>query len=74
MIDEREAMVTTTINLRIDQEVKSDMEAVCKELGMNMTTAFTIFAKKMGREGRIPFSFDRSFFIARKILRTYAAP
>lgn len=29
------------------------MEAVCKELGMSMTTAFTIFAKKMGCEHRI---------------------
>ena len=31
------------------------MEEVCKELGMNMSTAFTIFAKKMRREKRIPF-------------------
>ena len=31
------------------------MEDVCRELGMSMTTAFTIFAKKMKREKRIPF-------------------
>ena len=31
------------------------MEKICQELGMNMTTAFTIFAKKMSREKRIPF-------------------
>jgi len=31
------------------------MEQTCKELGLNMTTAFTIFAKKMSREHRIPF-------------------
>ena len=31
------------------------MEQTCRELGMNMTTAFTIFAKKVTREKRIPF-------------------
>ena len=32
------------------------MEIVCNDLGINITTAFTIFAKKMTREKRIPFS------------------
>ena len=31
------------------------MEQACSELGMSMTTAFTIFAKKVSREKRIPF-------------------
>ena len=31
------------------------MECTCQSLGMNMTTAFTIFTKKMSREKRIPF-------------------
>lgn len=31
------------------------MEQVCAELGMSMTTAFTVFAKKVSREKRIPF-------------------
>lgn len=48
-------MSTTLVNVRLDEGVKRDMEAVCKELGMSMTTAFTIFAKKMAREHRIPF-------------------
>lgn len=43
------------VNIRMDQDVKHDMESVCKKLGMSMTTTFTIFAKKMGREHRIPF-------------------
>ncbi len=43
------------VNFRIDEELKQDMEQTCQELGMNMTTAFTIFAKKMTREKRIPF-------------------
>ena len=39
----------------MDEELKQNMEQTCQELGMNMTTAFTIFAKKMTREKRIPF-------------------
>ena len=31
----------------MDEELKENMERTCQELGMNMTTAFTIFAKKM---------------------------
>lgn len=43
------------VNIRMDEELKKSMEQICQELGMNMTTAFTIFAKKMSRERRIPF-------------------
>ena len=48
-------MAQALVNFRMDEELKSSMESVCQELGMNMTTAFTIFAKKMTRERRIPF-------------------
>ena len=48
-------MSTTNINFRIEESTKRDFESVCKELGMSVTTAFTIFAKKVCREGRIPF-------------------
>lgn len=46
---------TTMVNFRMDKVLKKEMENVCKELGLSMTTAFTIFAKKVVREGRIPF-------------------
>ena len=48
-------MAQVLINFRLDEEDKKGMEEVCKELGMSMSTAFTIFAKKMRREKRIPF-------------------
>ncbi len=48
-------MAQTLVNFRMDEELKKDMEDTCRDLGMNMTTAFTIFAKKMTREKRIPF-------------------
>lgn len=43
------------INFRMDADLKKSMEQTCSELGMSMTTAFTIFAKKVSREKRIPF-------------------
>ena len=48
-------MAQAMINFRMDEELKKSMEETCKELGLSMTTAFTIFAKKMTREKRIPF-------------------
>jgi DNA-damage-inducible protein J len=39
----------------MDKEVKRGMDETCKELGLNMTTAINIFARKMSRERRIPF-------------------
>jgi len=48
-------MAQALVNFRMDEDLKEKMERTCQELGMNMTTAFTIFAKKMTREKRIPF-------------------
>jgi DNA-damage-inducible protein J len=39
----------------MDEELKSGMERACREMGMSMTTAFTIFATKVSKERRIPF-------------------
>ena len=51
-------MSQVLVNFRMDEEDKKGMEEVCKELGLSMTTAFTIFAKKMRREKRIPFEIS----------------
>ena len=61
-------MSQTLVNIRMDEELKKKFDYVCNELGMNMTTAITIFAKKMCREHRIPFdvSYD-PFFSERNI-------
>lgn len=34
------------------------MERACAEMGLSMSAAFTIFAKKVGREYRIPFEIS----------------
>lgn len=48
-------MAQSMVNFRMDEELKRNMESACQELGMSMTTAFTIFARKVVRENRIPF-------------------
>lgn len=46
---------TVSVNFKLDAETKKGMERVCSELGLSMTAAFTIFAKTVNRERRIPF-------------------
>ena len=58
-------MATTLVNIRMEEELKRNMEMICQELGMNMTTAFTIFAKKMCREQRIPFEVSVDPFFSK---------
>ncbi len=48
-------MASTNINIRMDSDLKKQFEAFCTDMGMTMTTAFNVFAKKAVREYRIPF-------------------
>ena len=52
------------VNFRMDEEVKANMERVCKEMGLSMTTAFTMFAVKVSQEKRIPFEIAVDPFYA----------
>lgn len=45
----------TTISLRFDDEMKRQLDEMCDEMGMNLTTFFMIYAKKALRDRRIPF-------------------
>lgn len=49
---------TVNVNFKLDSDVKKSMEQACSDLGLSMTAAFTIFAKKVGREKRIPFEIS----------------
>lgn len=48
-------MAQTTLSIRIDDTLKKDFDNVCSNLGLSMTTAITMLAKKMTRENRLPF-------------------
>ena len=43
------------VNFKLDADIKNSMEEACSEMGISMSAAFKIFAKKVGREKRIPF-------------------
>lgn len=58
-------MATTMVSIRMEEELKKNMELICQELGMNMTTAFIIFARKMCREQRIPFEVSVDPFFSK---------
>lgn len=59
-------MAQAMVNFRMDEDLKKNMEKVCKEMGLSMTSAFTIFATKVSREGRIPFEISVDPFYDRK--------
>lgn len=46
------------VNFRLDEQVKRDMEYACREMGLNLSSAFNIFAKKVAREQRLPFTLE----------------
>ena len=62
-------MAQTLVNIRMDEELKKSFDAVCNELGLNMSTAITIFAKKMSREHRIPFEVSVDPFFSESNLK-----
>ncbi len=60
---------TVNVNFRLDEDVKKSMEQVCSELGLSMSSAFTIFAKKVSREKRIPFDVSVDPFYSESNIR-----
>ena len=62
-------MAQTLVNVRMDEEVKRSMEETCKELGITMSTAFNIFARKMSREKRIPFEVSIDPFYSENTIK-----
>lgn len=51
-------MAQTMVNFRMDTEEKNSFEDVCGQLGLTITAAFKMFAKKVVRERRIPFDLS----------------
>lgn len=60
---------SVNVNFKLDADVKKNMEQVCSELGLSMSAAFTIFAKKVGREKRIPFEVSVDSFYSENNIR-----
>lgn len=48
-------MAQSTFSIRMDEALKRQFDALCADFGMNTSTAFTVFAKAVVRERKIPF-------------------
>lgn len=57
------------VNFKLDADVKKSMEQACSDMGLSMSAAFTIFAKKVGRERRIPFEISADPFYSESNIR-----
>ena len=51
-------MAQATVKFLMDEDLKRSMEKVCADMGMSMATAFTIFAKTVVRQNKIPFEIS----------------
>lgn len=54
-------MATTNVTIRMDADLKKQAEELFSDLGMNLTTAFTVFAKQAVREQKLPFMVSRGY-------------
>ncbi len=63
-----------TVSLRFDDETKKDLDRMCDQMGMNLTTFFMIYARAALRERRIPFEIraDDDAFYSRENLAAIA--
>lgn len=48
-------MGQVAFSVRMDADLKKEFDSLCREFGMNGTTAFNVFARAVVRERRIPF-------------------
>ena len=55
-------MATTNVTMRIDTTIKAQLQELMSDLGLDMTTFFTMAAKQAIREQRIPFEVARNNF------------
>lgn len=46
------------LNIRVDDDIKNQLEFWLDKFGMNTSTAFNLFAKAVIRERRIPFEIQ----------------
>lgn len=59
----------STVSFKMDCELKRNMEQVCSDIGLSLTTAFTLFAKTLTREKRIPFEITADPFYSDSNMR-----
>lgn len=53
-------MAQSTFSVRMDEALKEEFDCLCRDFGMNASTAINIFARAVVRERRIPFEIAAS--------------
>ncbi len=48
-------MATATLQVRIDADLKQEVEIALKSMGLSMSTAIHLFCQQVVNHGRIPF-------------------
>ena len=51
-------MAISTFSVRMESDVKNELDKVCAQLGLNTSVAINIFARTVIREKRIPFEIS----------------
>lgn len=67
-------MAQANINIRTDADLKRDFERLCQDIGMNLSTAFTVFMKQSVREHQLPVNLkgDQYAISKEELLRRIA--
>ena len=61
-------MANTNVTMRIDETLKSQLQELMSNLGLDMTTFFTMAAKQAVREQALPFHPDMNSVVRLQIL------
>lgn len=51
-------MAQTSINIRMDEELKREFNKFCDNVGLSMSAAFCVFARACVRQHKIPFALS----------------
>ncbi|MDR0903236.1 MAG: type II toxin-antitoxin system RelB/DinJ family antitoxin [Ruminococcus sp.] len=51
-------MAQKTVNIRMEEDMKTSFENFCKATGMNISVAINMFVAKVVNEQRIPFEIS----------------
>ena len=62
-------MATTSITIRMDEKLKKQAEILFEDIGLNMTTAITMFTKAVVRQNKIPFEITADPFYSESNLK-----
>lgn len=60
---------SVSITVQMDESLKKNFEEVLDDIGLSVSSAFTVFAKAVTKERKIPFSLEADPFYSEKNLQ-----